>query len=186
MYSANYYYKQYNMKRVYYSGYVPISTDPRLPSITSQVPMLRENRLYQTDWLLRFYGFDIRELLNNHHPNLDLDIDPKLSWALRNQHLFPININLADKTMLARVPGLGMRSVHKIIQARKYRNLNWEHLKAIGVALNRAKYFIVCNSRLWEKKDWTADQIKSKILKTSSGKFRKDYSNQLNLFEHAV
>ena len=143
MYSANYYYKQYNMKRVYYSGYVPISTDPRLPSITSQVPMLRENRLYQTDWLLRFYGFDIRELLNNHHPNLDLDIDPKLSWALRNQHLFPININLADKTMLARVPGLGMRSVHKIIQARKYRNLNWEHLKAIGVALNRAKYFIV-------------------------------------------
>ena len=186
MYSANYYYKHYNMKRVYYSGYVPISTDPRLPSITSPVPMLRENRLYQTDWLLRFYGFDIRELLNNHHPNLDLDIDPKLSWALRNQHLFPININLADKTMLARVPGLGMRSVYKIIHARRYRKLNWEHLKAIGVALNRAKFFIVCNSRLWEKKDWTSDQIKSQILKTSTGKFRKDYSTQLNLFENAL
>ena len=186
MYSANYYYKQYQMKRVYYSGYVPISTDPRLPSITSKVPMLRENRLYQTDWLLRFYGFDIRELLNNHHPNLDLDIDPKLSWALRNQHLFPVNINSADKMMLARVPGLGMRSVHKIIQARKYRNLNWENLKAIGVALNRAKFFIICNSRIWERKEWTPDQIKAQIIKTSTGKFRKDYSTQLNLFEHAV
>ena len=186
MYSANYYYKQYQMKRVYYSGYVPISTDPRLPSITSKVPMLRENRLYQTDWLLRFYGFDIRELLNNHHPNLDLDIDPKLSWALRNQHLFPVNINSADKMMLARVPGLGMRSVHKIIQARKYRNLNWENLKAIGVALNRAKFFIICNSRIWERKEWTPDQIKAQIIKTSTGKFRKDYSTQLNLFEYAV
>ena len=185
MYSANYYYKQYNMKRVYYSGYVPITTDPRLPAITSQVPMLRENRLYQTDWLLRFYGFDIRELLNNDHPNLDLDIDPKLSWALRNQHLFPVNINTADKSMLARIPGLGMRSVLKILQARKYRKLNWEHLKAIGIALNRAKYFIVCDSRLWERKDWTPEQIKSKIIKTSSSKFRKDYSTQLNLFDHA-
>lgn len=185
MYSANYYYKQYNMKRVYYSGYVPITTDPRLPAITSQVPMLRENRLYQTDWLLRFYGFDIRELLNNDHPNLDLDIDPKLSWALRNQHLFPVNINTADKSMLARIPGLGMRSVFKILQARKYRKLNWEHLKAIGIALNRAKYFIVCDSRLWERKDWTTEQIKSKIIKTSSSKFRKDYSTQLNLFDHA-
>ncbi|UAB85996.1 putative DNA modification/repair radical SAM protein [Zunongwangia sp. SCSIO 43204] len=185
MYSANNYYKQYNMKRVYYSGYVPITTDPRLPAITSQVPMLRENRLYQTDWLLRFYGFDIRELLNNDHPNLDLDIDPKLSWALRNQHLFPVNINTADKSMLARIPGLGMRSVFKILQARKYRKLNWEHLKAIGIALNRAKYFIVCDSRLWERKDWTPEQIKSKIIKTSSSKFRKDYSTQLNLFDHA-
>ena len=185
MYSANYYYKQYNMKRVYYSGYVPITTDPRLPAITSQVPMLREIRLYQTDWLLRFYGFDIRELLNNDHPNLDLDIDPKLSWALRNQHLFPVNINTADKSMLARIPGLGMRSVFKILQARKYRKLNWEHLKAIGIALNRAKYFIVCDSRLWERKDWTPEQIKSKIIKTSSSKFRKDYSTQLNLFDHA-
>ncbi|MDN3595181.1 putative DNA modification/repair radical SAM protein [Zunongwangia endophytica] len=185
MYSAHYYYKKYNMKRVYYSGYVPVAVDPRLPAITSQVPMLRENRLYQTDWLLRFYGFDVRELLNTNHPNLDLDIDPKLSWALRNQHLFPININTADKSMLARVPGLGMRSVFKILQARKYRKLNWEHLKAIGVALNRAKYFIVCDSRLWEKKDLTAEQIKSKIIKTSSSKFRKDYSTQLNLFDHA-
>ena len=88
--------------------------------------------------------------------------------------------------MLARVPGLGMRSVHKIIQARKYRNLNWENLKAIGVALNRAKFFIICNSRIWERKEWTPDQIKAQIIKTSTGKFRKDYSTQLNLFEHAV
>ena len=142
MYSATYYYKKYQMKRVYYSGYVPVAEDSRLPSLGSQVPMLRENRLYQTDWLLRFYGFAINELLNNDHPNLDMDVDPKLSWALRNLHHFPVDINKADKRLLARVPGLGMLSVSKILKARQFRKLNWEHLKKIGVSLNRAKYFL--------------------------------------------
>ena len=93
MYSAAYYYKKYEMKRVYYSGYIPVADDSRLPALGSPVPLLRENRLYQTDWLLRFYGFDIRELLNEQNPNLDLDVDPKLSWALRNRDLFPLDIN---------------------------------------------------------------------------------------------
>lgn len=84
------------MKRVYYSGYIPVANDSRLPALGSPVPILRENRLYQTDWLLRFYGFDIRELLNEEHQNLDLDIDPKLSWALRNRNLFPLDINRAE------------------------------------------------------------------------------------------
>lgn len=182
MYSADHYYKTYQMKRVYYSGYVPVSEDSRLPAIGTQVPMLRENRLYQTDWLLRFYGFGIQEILNDNHPNLDMDIDPKLGWALRNLNHFPIDINTADKRMLARVPGLGMRSVGKILQARKFRNLNWEHLKKIGVALNRAKYFILCDSRHWEPRDLQPHQIKGMILQDSQGKFRKNYSSQLSLF----
>lgn len=182
MYSAVHYYQKYKMKRVYYSGYIPTTVDPRLPSITAKVPLLRENRLYQTDWLLRFYGFDIREILNTETPNLDLEIDPKLGWALHNLHLFPIDINRADKLLLAKVPGLGLTSVKKIINARKYRKLNWEHLKAIGIAINRAKYFIICDSRNYENKDRTAAQIKQLILRNSSSKFKQNYSTQLSLF----
>ncbi|MDT0621640.1 putative DNA modification/repair radical SAM protein [Croceitalea vernalis] len=182
MFSATHYYKNYNMKRVYYSGYVPVAEDNRLPAIGSQVPMLRENRLYQTDWLLRFYGFAVNEIVNDSHPNLDVDIDPKLSWALRNMQYFPVDVNKADKRMLVRIPGLGLRSVSKILQARKFRKLNWDHLKKIGVALNRAKYFMICDSTNWQAKDLEADKIKGMILQTSSGKFRNQYSNQFSLF----
>lgn len=182
MYTSAYFYKSFNLKRVYYSGYVPISHDNRLPSIGTEVPLLRENRLYQTDWLLRFYGFDVRELLNKEFPNLESDIDPKLSWALRNLDQFPIDINKADMRMLLRVPGLGTKSVYKIMHARKYRKLNWENLKAIGASLNRAKYFIVCDSRSYESKDRTSAQIKGLILSNSSSKFSASISQQLNLF----
>ncbi len=182
MYSASHYYKQYAMKRVYYSGYIPVAEDNRLPAINSQVPVLRENRLYQTDWLLRFYGFSVQEILNNKHPNLDIDIDPKLSWALRNLHHFPIDINQADKRTLVRIPGLGTRSADKIIKARRFRSLNWDHLKKIGVALNRAKYFIICASNQWERQDLEAYQIKAFILQNSQSKFRNSYSSQLSLF----
>lgn len=182
MLSANHYYKNYNMKRVYYSGYVPIRNDPRLPSLSSQVPMLRENRLYQTDWLMRFYGFNVNELLNQQFPNLDVEVDPKLGWALRNPQYFPVDINRGEKETLLRIPGVGLKSVSKILNARKYRKLNYEHLKAIGVALNRAKYFIICDSRGWERKNLDSAKIKSLILRNSVGKFRKEYSSQLSLF----
>ncbi|WP_405330162.1 putative DNA modification/repair radical SAM protein [Leeuwenhoekiella sp. LLG6367-2.1] len=182
MYSAVHYYSTYNMKRVYYSGYVPVLEDNRLPALGTEVPMLRENRLYQTDWLLRFYGFDVRELLNQNHPNLDIDIDPKLSWALRNMHMFPVDVNTADKQLLARIPGLGMKSVHKIINARKYRRLNWENLKAIGIAMSRAKYFMVCNSSNFESRDLEPERIKSMILQSSQSKYQKFYNQQLSLF----
>ena len=182
MYSATYYYKTYKMKRVYYSGYVPVLEDQRLPSISAKVPMLRENRLYQTDWLLRFYGFAVNEILNDQYPNLDIDIDPKLSWALRNLDQFPVDVNKADKHVLARVPGLGIKSVGKIIHARRFRKLSWDHLKKIGVALNRAQYFLVCDSRIWERRDLNADRIKGMILQNSTGKFRSQYSQQLSLF----
>ena len=182
MYSAVHYYSTYNMKRVYYSGYVPVLQDERLPALGTEVPMLRENRLYQTDWLLRFYGFDVREILNKEYPNLDVDIDPKLSWALRNMHLFPVDVNRADKRMLARIPGLGMKSMYKILNARKYRKLNWEHLKTIGVALNRARYFMICDSKTWEKRDLEPHRIKSLILQSSQSKYQKMYNDQLRLF----
>ena len=182
MYSATYYYKKYNMRRVYYSGYIPISNDNRLPSLDSEVPVLRENRLYQTDWLLRFYGFSVNELLNDTHKNLDLQIDPKLGWALRNLQEFPVNINKADKRMLARIPGIGMQSVQKIIQARRFRKLNWDHLKAMGISMNRAIYFITCDSRYFHTKDWTAEQLKNKILQNVHSKYQKHFSNQLSLF----
>ncbi|MGB5941710.1 MAG: putative DNA modification/repair radical SAM protein [Leeuwenhoekiella sp.] len=182
MYSAVHYYAKYQMKRVFYSGYVPVIADKRLPALGTEVPMLRENRLYQTDWLLRFYGFDIREILNDTHPNLDVDIDPKLSWALRNLDQFPIDVNTAEKRMLARIPGLGLKSVNKILNARKYRRLNWENLKAIDVALNRAKYFMTCDSREFETRDLSAERIKSMILQSSQSKYQKMYNSQLRLF----
>ena len=182
MYSATHFYKNFKMKRVYYSGYVPISSDSRLPSLGSEVPMLRENRLYQTDWLLRFYGFSVNEILDVNNPNLDMDIDPKLMWALRNLNHFPIDINKADARMLARIPGIGMGSVHKIISGRKYRNLNWEHLKKIGVALNRAQYFIICNSSDWERRHLDANKIKGMILQSQNSKYKNLHSNQLSLF----
>ncbi|MDR5589531.1 putative DNA modification/repair radical SAM protein [Christiangramia sp. SM2212] len=182
MYSSAFFYKNYNMKRVYYSGYVPISNDPRLPALNSQVPMLRENRLYQTDWLMRFYGFDVRELLNEDFQFLDMDIDPKLTWALRNRHLFPVDINRVDKQLLLRIPGVGLKSVNKILNARKFRKLNWDHLKKIGIASNRAKYFITCDSREKELRDISSENLKSIIMQNSQSKFRKDLSNQLSLF----
>tara|TARA_R110002167_G_scaffold70630_7_gene199389 strand:- start:4991 stop:6250 length:1260 start_codon:yes stop_codon:yes gene_type:complete len=182
MYSATHFYKNYKMKRVYYSGYVPISTDNRLPTLGSEVPILRENRLYQTDWLLRFYGFSVNEILDADNPNLEMDIDPKLMWALRNLNHFPVDINKADSRMLARIPGIGMGSVHKILNGRKYRNLNWDHLKKMGVALNRAKYFVICNSNDWERRDLAAAKIKGMILQSQNRKFKKHYSNQLSLF----
>ena len=182
MYSATHFYKNYNMKRVYYSGYVPISTDSRLPALGSDVPMLRENRLYQTDWLLRFYGFSVNEILDADNPNLEMDIDPKLMWALRNLNHFPVDINKAESRMLARIPGIGMGSVHKIINGRKFRNLSWEHLMKMGVALNRAKYFIICNSNDWERRDLDAAKIKGMILQSQNSKFKKHFNNQLSLF----
>ena len=182
MYSAAYYYKKYNMRRVYYSGYVPVAKDNRLPSIDSEVPILRENRLYQSDWLLRFYGFKVNELFTPDNANLDLTIDPKLAWALRNLQLFPVDVNSASREMLARVPGLGINSVLKILQARRFRKLNWEHLRKIGVSLNRASYFITCDSSQWQRKDLTASQIKHRILQNSKSKFQPMFSPQLRLF----
>ncbi len=182
MYTANSLYKNFNLKRVYYSGYVPISNDSRLPGIGTAVPMVRENRLYQTDWLMRFYGFDIHELLNDNNPILDLDIDPKLSWALRNLNYFPVDINKADIRQILRIPGIGRQSAHKITQARRFQKLNWENLKKIGVVLSRAKYFIICSSNQFERRDLTDTMIRQLILSDSQSKYLTSSTGQLALF----
>jgi len=182
LHTASYIYKKFNLKRVYYSGYVPISNDNRLPAIGTEVPVLRENRLYQSDWLLRFYGFKTNELVNLEHPFLDPQIDPKLSWALRNLHLFPIDVNRDGKEMLLRIPGIGVKTVNKILSARRFGLLNWDHLKKMGCALNRAKYFMVCNSKLFFKKDIQAAELKQLIMHESSTKFEFTRNRQLNLF----
>ncbi|MEO6637981.1 MAG: putative DNA modification/repair radical SAM protein [Ginsengibacter sp.] len=181
LYLANGFYKKFNMRRVYYSGYVPISNDNRLPAIGTPVPMIRENRLYQADWLMRNYGFKVNEIVNRENPLLDMDIDPKLGWALRNLHLFPLDVNVADKQLLMRVPGIGILSAHKICAARKFRRITWEHLKKIGIAMNRTKYFIHTDN-MFEKKDWQPWQIKQFILAEGNSKYKKNFSPQVSLF----
>ena len=180
--TANHFYKNFNLKRVYYSGYVPVLADKRLPGLNTAVPMVRENRLYQADWLMRFYGFKVNEIVNTQQPLLDLDIDPKLGWAIRNMQVFPIDINKADLQMILRVPGIGVLSAQKIVSARKFARLNWENLKAIGVAINRAKYFITCKSNDFEKRDLTGTKIKQFILAESHSKYFKNTQTQLSMF----
>ncbi|KRT15109.1 radical SAM protein [Pedobacter ginsenosidimutans] len=182
MYTANTFYKNFSLKRVYYSGYVPISNDTRMPILGTQPPLLRENRLYQTDWLMRFYGFKVQEILNDANPNLDIDIDPKLSWAIRNMQHFPVDINTADYKMILRIPGIGVMSAQKIVQARKFGKLRIDQLKKIGVAYNRAKHFIVCLDSPYQLKDYQGTQIKAFILAESQSKYLKTDNNQMILF----
>lgn len=178
---ANYFYSKMNMKRVYYSGYVPVSTDSRLPAMGSPVPVMRENRLYQADWLLRFYGFKVEEIVNPSHPLLDLDIDPKLGWAINHPDIFPVDINTADAELIKRIPGIGLKSAGKIIKARKFSTLNFEHLKKIGIALNRAKYFI-CASGDFERKTYSPRDLKRMIVTDMKSKYKPNFSPQLQLF----
>lgn len=181
--TADSFYKGFNLKRVYYSGYVPIvSNDTRLPGLESKVPMVRENRLYQADWLMRFYGFKAHEILDDTMPFLDLEVDPKLGWALRNQHLFPVNIQTADYAMILRIPGIGVKSAWKIVQARKFSVLNAEHLKKIGVSYNKAKYFIVCGQDYSELKYLNSSHLKEVILSKTTSKYQEHYNQQLKLF----
>lgn len=141
-------YQQYDLKRVFFSAYVPLNEDSALPALGTAPPLLREHRLYQADWLLRFYGFHANELLNEDHPNFNTLLDPKCDWALRHLELFPVEINTADYATLLRVPGLGTKSAARIVKARRQSRLDFSHLKKIGVVLKRAKYFITCNGRM--------------------------------------
>lgn len=182
MHTADAFYKNFALRRVYYSGYIPISNDSRLPILGSQPPLIRENRLYQTDWLMRFYGFHVNEILNDANPHLDIDIDPKLSWALRNLQFFPLDINIASYRMILRVPGIGVSSAKKIIQARKFGKLRIDQLRKIGVAYNRAQYFIRCADSPYQLKEYQNTQIKSFILAESQSKYLKNDTRQLILF----
>ncbi len=154
-------YTRRDLKRVYYSGYIPVNSyDTRLPALNTP-PLRREHRLYQADWLLRFYGFKANEIVNAENPNLDLELDPKVTWALRNPHLFPVDINKADPLMLLRIPGIGTHSVQLILLARKHTRLNSSHLQKMGVVMKRARYFITCN----ELRSQNIQELKPEIVR---------------------
>jgi len=179
---ADYMYQKLEMKRVYYSGYVPVLQDSRLPSIHSQVPIVRENRLYQADWLMRYYGFAPDEILDTRQPFLDLEIDPKLAWALRHPHLFPVDVNTAPREMLLRIPGVGVRSVQKILMARKFQTLSYYDLKKMGVTLSRAKYFITCSGTTPLAGTIDPLRLRSLLLGQSHSKHKQLFTGQLSLF----
>jgi len=178
-------YDRPTMKRVYYSGFIPVNDyDSRLPALAAP-PLVREHRLYQADWLMRFYSFKVDEIVSDALPNLDLELDPKLAYALRHPHLFPVDINRADYELILRVPGIGVKSARLIISSRRYGRLNSEHLRKMGVVLKRAKYFITCN----ELTTTTINETKPEVLrqlfiapKESKPKKVDKIAGQLTLF----
>lgn len=171
-------YNSFGLKRVYYSAYVPVSMDKRLIDIKNP-PLLREHRLYQADWLIRFYGFSSHEILDGKESNLSLDFDPKTQWALNHLEYFPIEVNKASPEQLLRIPGVGVRSVNKIIKIRKVHTIAFEDLKSIGVVLKRAKYFVTCKGKYYGDIKFQEESIKFKILNGDS----KDNYQQISLFD---
>jgi len=171
-------YHKYQLKRVYYSAYIPTEEHSLLPSIQSKPPLLREHRLYQADWLLRFYGFKAEELLGESNPNFDLNLDPKCFWALQNFERFPMEINLVSYDVLLRIPGIGVRSAMKILRARKIKKLSFEDLKKMGVVLKRAKYFILCNGKYHGGVSLYPDNVRAQLLG-----FNKNQGVQLSIFD---
>lgn len=166
-------YRNMQLKRVYYSSYVPVVSDALLPDVGAG--QLKEHRLYQADWLLRFYGFSVEELLNENE-DLSLELDPKCAWALRNLHLFPIEINKAPLENLLRVPGIGGKNAQKILQARRYTKLTFEDLIKMRVALKRAKHFITCNGKFLGAKQ--ENDIRGLLVETET----QESATQLNMF----
>lgn len=152
-------YKKYSLKRVFYSAYIPLADNPMLPSVNTKPPLLREHRIYQADWLLRFYGFSASELLDEEHENFNLLIDPKCNWAINHLDSFPVNVNTAPKEVLLRVPGIGVTGVKKILMARRNGRLTFETLKKLGIVMKRAQYFITCGSGLMEGVRFTPESV---------------------------
>ena len=179
---ADYHYKNFGLKRVYYSGYIPINREENmLPAVGTPPPLIRENRLYQSDWLMRFYGFKQDEIVNEKHPNLELDIDPKLSWALRHPECFPVDLNRADYQMILRVPGIGVQSAKKIISARRYNRLHIDQVKKIGISYSKARYFIRCADTPAFQKDLSPVDIRLQLMQSTTSKYAKQLSPQLSL-----
>ncbi|MBQ3104815.1 MAG: putative DNA modification/repair radical SAM protein [Lachnospiraceae bacterium] len=159
-------YQKFQLKRVFYSAFVNVNEDKALPALPGGPPLLREHRLYQADFLLRFYGFRTEELLSESHPNFNAFLDPKADWALRHLELFPIEINHAPYELLLRIPGLGVRSAGRIVAARRNGSLTFEHLKKMGVVLKRALYFITCSGKMMYPVRIEEDYITRNLLNT--------------------
>jgi putative DNA modification/repair radical SAM protein len=174
---SNSLYKKFSLKRVYYSAYIPVTgSDSRLPAILKP-PLKRENRLYQADWLLRFYKFSVDEIIDEEHPFFDDNFDPKITWALRNLDKFPIEINKADYNLLLRIPGIGLKSAQRIVTSRRFAALKFEDLKKIGIVVKRAKYFILCGGKYYGNRVFDAGSIKISMITDNN-------SGQLELFDN--
>lgn len=170
------------LKRVYYSAYIPVNDDKNLPAISNKPPLLREHRLYQADWLLRFYDFSYDEIANDQFPNLDEEVDPKTSWALHNLSYFPMEINSASKDELLRIPGIGVRGVFKILKARKFKSLDFDDLKKLKISLKRAKYFITCKGKYQKEVPFENDRIKNALINPEPKKISQNFQ-QPSLFD---
>lgn len=157
-------YQKFGLKRVFYSAFVHVNDDKELPALPGGPPLLREHRLYQADWLMRFYRFKADELLSEDRPNFNILLDPKADWALRHLEFFPVEINRADYGMILRIPGIGVKSAQRIIKARRVANLDFSDLKKIGVVLKRALYFITCNGRMMYRTKIEEDYITRNLL----------------------
>ena len=180
-------YQQYDLKRVFYSAYVPLNEDSNLPALGTAPPLLREHRLYQADWLLRFYGFKADELLSVDRPNFNTMLDPKCDWALRHLDIYPVEINRASYDVLLRVPGIGTKSAFRIVKARRHGTLNFEHLKKMGVVLKRAKYFITCSGKMMYRipieEDFITRQLIGEDAKQNWAIDHPQTYRQLSLFD---
>ncbi|BBF41532.1 biotin synthase related domain containing protein [Lachnospiraceae bacterium KM106-2] len=183
-------YDKFQLKRVFYSGYIPINEDRALPSLEQKPPMLREHRLYQADWLLRFYGFDANELLSKERPNFNVLLDPKCDWAIRNLDQFPIEINKAPYQILLRIPGIGVKSAQRIVKARRMATLDFSDLKKIGVVLKRALYFITCKGKMMYPVKIEENFIVNHMLdledKRALGLGERETYQQISLFDTSL
>ena len=171
-------YRTFKMKRVYYSAYIPVVDSKILPGKTTAPPLAREHRIYQADWLLRFYGFSTGELFSDDEPNLDPDMDPKITWALRNLNRFPVEVNKAPYDMLLRIPGVGAVSAKRIVRQRKVSVVKLEDLRKMGVVIKRAKYFLTCGGRYYGERKFEPETIKNAILQMENGL-------QLSMFDNS-
>jgi len=175
-------YERYRLKRVFYSAYVPVVENTRLPSLDTKPPLLREHRLYQADWLLRFYGFRASELLDESQPDFDLRLDPKCCWALRHPEFFPVEANRADYEALLRVPGVGVVSARRILVARRAGPLRAEDLRKLGVVMKRAQYFLTCSGRLATPLRLSAEGVQASLLAMERAALPAEAGEQLSLF----
>ncbi|MDR2295952.1 MAG: putative DNA modification/repair radical SAM protein [Clostridiales Family XIII bacterium] len=182
-------YRIFRLKRVYFSAYIPVSDAPELPARFSPPPLLREHRLYQADWLLRFYGFAADEILDEAHPFLDTDMDPKIGWALRHMELFPVEINKAPPELLLRIPGVGSVSAVRIARQRRIAAVKYEDLKKIGVVLKRARFFLTCSGKYYGGKGQDPVYIKDRLLRPEdirSGLSEKSGPPQISMFDDGL
>ena len=176
-------YDRYRLKRVFYSAYVPVVENPLLPDLYTKPPLLREHRLYQADWLLRFYGFRADELLDDQHPNFDPMLDPKCYWAITHPEQFPVEIMTADLGRLLRVPGIGPTGARRILSARRTGLLHFDDLKKMGIVLKRAQFFILCGGRMREGLHFTADTLAFQLQAVERGSLPASAAQQLSLFD---